>query len=322
MRTALRSMREVSFPPDRFEVLVAVAGNDTESIDIVQAESSQSQFDIKYVGCHEHKRSSQLNEACRLAQGSVLAFTDDDCIFQEEWLEKLNEVFEHESDIGIVGGKDILESKKSSFDLALDSVLNSFFGTGGIRTGKGFRTGKYYPKLWNMAVPREVALKVAIETKQGVKCIFDESLDVHEDVDLANRIDRSGKRIVFAPVVRVRHFRDTTYRSFVKRNYNMARTSRALRIHSLPHATLSVFVLITSLLAMCSIFISPLRLVFLVLAGLYILLLQLSSVQGFIQTKSLCVFAIIPWLLASLHFSRGLGYLFPWRDINRREICL
>jgi len=322
LRSALCSLRDVSFPPERFEVLVAGADYDTESIDMVQAESRQSQFDIKYVGCHEHKRSRQLNEACRLAQGCVLVFTDDDCIFQKEWLEKLNEVFEHESDIGIVGGEDILESKESTFDLALDSVLNSFIGTGGLRSGNGIRTGKYYPKLWNMAVPREVALKVAIATKQGLTCIFDESLDVHEDVDLADRIEQSGKRIVFAPEVRVRHFRDTTYRAFVKRNFNMARTSRALRIHSLPHVALSVFVLITSLLAIFSIFISTLRFIFLILVGIYILLLQSSAVQGFMRTKNLCVFAIIPGLLASLHFSRGLGYLFPWRDRNRREICL
>jgi hypothetical protein len=52
--------------------------------------------------------------------------------------------------------------------------------------------------------------------------VFNESFDVNEDVELAERIARTGKEAAYAPQVRVRHPRDTTLFSFLRRNFGMA----------------------------------------------------------------------------------------------------
>ena len=56
-----------------------------------------------------------------------------------------------------------------------------------------------------MAILREVALSVAIKSLDGSSQVFNETLDVHEDVELIDRIEKTGKRIVYAPDVIVMH---------------------------------------------------------------------------------------------------------------------
>jgi hypothetical protein len=255
-----------------------------------------------------------LNEACRVARGNVLVFADDDCVFMEGWLENLKEVMNREPDIGLVGGQDELVSVNSAFGLALDHVLQSFIGTGGMRKGSGVRTGTYYPKLWNMAIPKDIADMVAFENEDGQVCVFDESLQVQEDVELARRITREGKRIVCAPEVRIGHKRDTTFGLFVKRNIQKGQTSRQLGTHRLSHSVLMLFSLLV-IFSLFTSFYSPLmRSVFFVVGGGYAVILLGASIIGYWRTKRIAVSLMIPVVLIVLHFGRGLGYCIPQYD--------
>jgi hypothetical protein len=48
-------------------------------------------------------------------------------------------------------------------------------------------------------------------------------------------------------------------------------------------------------------------------------LLFVSTIGGLKQTRRLRVLLIIPVLALSLHVSRGLGFLFPWKRSGRME---
>jgi cellulose synthase/poly-beta-1,6-N-acetylglucosamine synthase-like glycosyltransferase len=313
LREALVSTNQIDFPADCFEVLVVGADDDDEARHIVEAESRSAKFDLRYVGCSASSRSARLNAACAVAQGTVLVFADDDCRFLPDWIQKLRKVLQQEPNVGIVGGVDELDHEGSAFDLALDWVLNSFLGTGGLRRGEGFSLDRYYPKLWNMAVPREVAFNVASQKEEGRPQIFNESLVVHEDVDLAKRIEYMDKRIVYAPEVRIKHRRDTTFASFIRRNFSMARTCRTLGVHRLPQVLLTIFALCVVTLAISSLVFQPSRVVFLASMGVYLVPLLATAVAGYRHTKRVPVLVLIPLLLTALHIARGLGYLFPWR---------
>jgi GT2 family glycosyltransferase len=317
LKDALSSIRKVDYSPEMFEVIVAGLNGDEESKGITDAEASRSQFDVKYVGCNEANRSRMLNAACANARGRVLAFADDDCVFRNDWLMKLRDVFEREPDLGIVGGQEVLEHAGSDFDIALDCVLNSYIGTGGVRKGSGLRMGKYYPKLWNMAVPRDAAFSVALKAEEGRPQVFNESLDLYGDVDLADRIERMGKRIVFAPEVRIGHARDTTFLSFAGRNFSMARTCRSLGVHRLPHMALALFAAGMPALAVASVFAPPLVYLLFLVVGLYGAALLSVAVRSFLRTKRPGVIVLIPVLLVSLHLARGTGYMFPMHNGGR-----
>lgn len=316
LRNALISLHDLAYPPNSFEVLVAADENDRISRKTVESESADVGYDIHYVAAPSSNRSAKLNSACSVARGRVLVFADDDCMFFPDWLQKIHNAFEREPDAGVVGGLDELMKSGSAFDLGLDYVLNSFLGTGGVRRGSGFRVGKYYPKLWNMAIPRKVALKASLNGRNGVLHVFKESLIVNEDVDLGERIEQLGRRIVFAPDVRVKHCRDTTFGSFVRRNFTMARICRRLGLQQFPHIILAACALSLLTLALSSFFFEPLRKIFLICSGGYTLLLITGGIRAFLCTKKKLLLAIVPSLLVGLHFARGLGYLFPWPDLD------
>jgi len=315
LQSALGSLAQLQFPRERFEVLLADSGNDRKLRERIESKPSNWNYDLKYIEVARSNRSAQLNAAISIARGQILVFGDDDCIFPPDWLDKIGDVFEHESNIGVAGGLDSSGSNEPPFILALDYVLNSFLGTGGLRR-QGQAVGKYYPKLWNMAIPREVSLSVILNEHDGILQVFNESLDVHEDVELVHRIEENGKRIIFAPEIMVTHSRDTTLQTFTKRSFNMARTSRRIGVHRLPHVFLAFFALGMIMLVISALINQQARNVFLIVSALYAAALIVSGLGGYMRTRQFPVFIYVPILLLTQHFSRGLGYLFPWRDLN------
>lgn len=317
LANAIKSLDRLEFPAERYEVLFAGPANDEDVRYTVESFAPGSKINMKYIGVVRLNRSAQLNAAISQAKGHILVFADDDCVFLPDWLQRLGGVFEHENNIGVVGGLDRAGTNEPPFNVALDYVLNSFAGTGGLRSNsQGPRVGKYYPKLWNMAILREVAFSVALRSQEGSSQVFNETLDVHEDVELTDRIEKTGKQIIYAPEVIVMHSRDTTLPSFTSRSFNMARTSRSVGVHRLPHISLAAFALVMITLTIASIFSEPLRTVLAGVCAVYIAILLASALGGFIRSRQLVVGMYVPLLLIALHFSRGLGYLFPWRGLK------
>jgi len=311
LRDALASLGALDYPPDQFEVIVAGPADDAGARRITEDAADRADSEVRYVPSTSARKASELNAACAVASGRILAFTDDDCVLPPGWLTGLEKVFGREPDAGAVGGPDELIAAESSFGLALDWVLNSFVGTGGCRRKKGLRVGTYYPKLCNMATPRRVAFQVALPTGRDGPQLFDERLSVHENVDLAHRIERSGRRIVFAPQVGVMHYRDTTFSSFTRRNMRMAAASRRLGVHRLPHGILAASALGVLALAVCAPFFAPARIVLLACAALYGAVLLASAVSAAVATRRWPALFIVPLLLVAIHLSRGIGYLLP-----------
>ena len=139
----LKSLHELDFPSNKFELIVSGVMGDEKSRKIVETEMSAAKFDIHYIGCVNFKKAVQLNSACTEAKDRFLFFVDDDCILVPDCLKKLEEVIQRETDIGVVGGRDELEVSDSAFELALDCILNSFLGTGGMRKKKGVSVGQH-----------------------------------------------------------------------------------------------------------------------------------------------------------------------------------
>lgn len=309
---ALASLKAIDFSPGRFEVLVAGLHDDVDSRGIVHAAAKDTPFDVKYIDCADSGRSHLMNRACEAARGRILAFADDDAVFKSNWLKAIGAVFSDHPNIGIVGGPDELEQNAGAFCLALDTILNSFLGTGGLRNGTGPRVGTYYPKLWNMAVPAGLARDVALSSEKELPLVFNESIRVHEDVELADRIARAGKRIGFEPRMRIGHKRDTTYFSFAARNFKMARVCRMRKLHRLPHFFLATLALSLPVAAIALLFAPPpWQAAGLAFFSFYLIVLLAGGVQGFKRSKSAGVFLWSPLLLLTLHLSRGLGYLWP-----------
>lgn len=316
LREALDSLRAMEYEAGAFELLVSGRTGDEEARQLTMELKQRAPFHVEYAPCDAAPRSAQLNAALARATGKILAFTDDDCAPPRSWLRDWRAALDARPEIGAMGGSDEPPAGGRAFDQALDCVLNSFAGTGGIRTSaKGI--GRYYPRLWNMTIPREVALSAALPGRGGRPQVFNESFDVNEDVELVERIAQSGKEVAFAPEVRVRHHRDTTFLAFLGRNFGMARACRRLGLHRLPHTLLAGGALAVSALAVLSAWRGPWRLVLAACAGAYALLLLVSALAALAAKRRAEMLYLVPALLAGVHAARAVGFLAARRGSGR-----
>jgi cellulose synthase/poly-beta-1,6-N-acetylglucosamine synthase-like glycosyltransferase len=311
---ALNSLARLDFPRERFEIIFTGPESNQELRRAVTSHPASRAADLKYVAVPSSKKSVQLNAAVSGSRGRTLVFADDDCVFFPDWLLNIRSVLERERGVGAVGGRDNTGENEPPFNIAVNYVLNSFMGTGGLRRQGGPSLGKYYPRLWNMAVPREAALAVSVQGPEGRIHVFNEGLDVHEDVELMHRIEKAGMRIVHAPEIMVMHSRDTSLRLFTIRSFKMARTSRNVGVHRFPHLCLAAFAVGFILLSAGSVLSEWARMPLALISASYGAVLILSATAAFARSKLPSMFLYVPLLLTSIHFARGLGYLFPWPD--------
>lgn len=140
-----------------------------------------------------------MNAALDVAEGDVLALTDDDAEPQEDWLERIVATLERQADAGGVGGRD----EQIAAPGATTSVGRvQWFG----RT-----TGNHH---LGIGPARDV------DVLKGVNCAFrlpllcairfDERLrgsgaQLHWELSLCLAIRRAGWRLVYDPAIRVRH---------------------------------------------------------------------------------------------------------------------
>lgn len=314
LRQSLKALSLLHSDPDRFEVLVAgPSGGPAQSI---VRDFATGRFHPRYVGSAERTRAGWLNMAIALASGCYLAFIDDDVFVPDDWLTGLETAFSRHPDAGLIGGADAGVGV-SPFDLAFDALMTSPLGSGRLRAGKGMAGSQYSPRLWNMAMPRRVALEVAARRGNGSGHVFNPRLSLHEDCELASRVRELGRAVVFVPGLVVRHRRDTNLPEVIRRDFAIARVCRAEGLHPGPHRLLAGVLAATLLLAATAIVEKRLLAPLLTGALAYVFLLAVLAVEAGLRKRSFRVFLMVPVLAAGLHTARAAGYLLPPSGLDR-----
>lgn len=306
LHTALSTLARVTVPHGGAEVLVVGDSPDALAPEATGESGPQFRF-LKNSG----SRSAALNAACSAARGEIWVFADDDCAFPADWLLRIERALHDHPRAAVIGGRDELPAQAGLFDRALDHTLNSFVGTGGIRTSAGFRAGRYYPKLWNMTIRADAARRASDESAW-----FDPDLAVHEDVELIERIARSGAEVAHVPEVVVGHYRDTTFPSFFLRNLRMARVCRERGIHRRAHLALAAFFAAVPLAGLAATAWPALAPLFILPCAGYGAALGATGFASAWKSRRPALSVLVPALVFALHLARAIGYcLAP----NRKE---
>ena len=298
LRTALSTLGEAVSPSEGFEILVV--GDPLHLAGLQDAVSST--VPLRFIN-HTGNRASALNAACAAARGEIWAFADDDCIIPRDWLLQIEHAMAQHPGAAGIGGTDLLPQKSGLFDRSLDLTLNSFAATGGIRNATSVSAGRYYPKLWNMAV-RARAGHLAANGNH----VFNPLLNVHEDVELADRIMKGGGIILRTPEIAVGHYRDTNFRSFLFRNFHMGQVCRSQGIHRQVHTLAAGFFTALIMAGLIAPFSVLAMWVFCVLSGCYTCMLVISGFSAAWSSRHILLVFTVPALIVSLHVSRIIGY--------------
>jgi glycosyltransferase involved in cell wall biosynthesis len=209
IEACLKSLANQSFPD--YEIIIVDGHSSDDTTKIASKYSTRVFFE------DGGTRASACNVGISYAKGEIVAFTDDDCVVPETWLEQIARNFENR-EVQVLGGPSLTPPGSTRLEKALGATYTQVVQL----TALGNKSGK------NVAGCNSAYRKNAIIEVGG----FNERLITAEETDLHFRIYRQGGKIFYDPDLVVFHYRRASFRSFFKQFYRYGvGKGRMLREH-------------------------------------------------------------------------------------------
>jgi cellulose synthase/poly-beta-1,6-N-acetylglucosamine synthase-like glycosyltransferase len=305
----LESIRNLDYPTDRLEVIIADSLSTDSSLQVA------ARYGAKVVSNPKQTVVSGRNRGLQAAAGEFVAFTDADCEVSPGWLKTGLEVFELDGVAG-VGGVTLFPDDATAFQKAVNVLflLAGFIGSTSHR--QSVRSVRYVSDIPGCnSIYRRSALEKVMP--------LDEGFLTGEDAWLNWLLRRQGSRQAVSDNMILWHHRRSTPRSFFRQMYRFAigrlqvgKRERSLLkpIHVLAGFSLPLLVgaVILALASGYSGIVIGLMLV--ACAGLLLLgLVKTSSFQAACYVPIVCMIFLVAW---SLGFMREL--LVPLKEVDGR----
>lgn len=183
-----------------FELVLVDNRSTDQTAEVTKAFSERSRFEVKYVFEGKPGKSNGLNAGLAAARGELIAYTDDDGVPNEDWLERIVHHFDSDPDLHCMGGRVEL------FD-PLDAPITILTSL----EPKTYDLGNFMPTDLpiigcNMAMRAKAVRKVGpYDTSLGpgtLVCKFGGGAD---DTDYLYRAMRAGYAVRYLPDVLVYH---------------------------------------------------------------------------------------------------------------------
>ena len=271
---ALAAIARASYPPERFEVLIAYGS----------------------------QPSSQRNLAAQQAAGELLYFLDDDSQVAPGFLEAAARHFT-DPKVAAVGGPSLTPASDSALQRAIGQAFASAVGGGGVRnryrkSGAARPTNDSELILCNLGFRREVFL-----SHGGL----DTRLYPNEENELMDRLLHEGFRLVHDPELAVFRSQRPSYPAYLRQMYGYGRgrgeqtvLTGKLKPVSLAPSLLLVYTLLLPFLG---------RGLFLLPMASYLALLAAASVLGAFSARDPALLPRLLLVFPTLHLAYGAGVL-------------
>ena len=248
------------------------------------------------------------NRCFRRARGGVLAFTDDDCIVDGQWLPRAAAFFRDHPEYDAVGGPQLTAPWEGRFARVSGYAFASFFGAYRMsrryrRTRMDLRADQFHLSTANLFVTRR-----AFE-RWGP---FDERLCPNEETALLKRIADGGGRIAYDPGIVVYHKRRDTLAGFARQcfSYGTGR-ARQMRLEgaTIPGAGVVVPLAFLLYLILLPLFVALWGLMWLLPLGLYAVLNLVVSVFHSVARRDAAAALWLPVSFCVMHLAYPLGFV-------------
>jgi len=221
LAACLQSLASQSWALDDFEVIVV----DDADMGAVLAPIAEKRhpFACRLVSQQNRGAAAARNAGAKLARGTFLAFTDDDCRPTPSWLESFRQALAAEAEVALIGGRVLNALAHDQFASATQALVDFLVDhrpTGGAQ-GRLLTSN-------NLCVPR-----VAFSELGG----FDEAFRGAggEDREFCLRWAHAGRRTHYAPEALVLHAHGLTFAGFLRQHYAYGRGAALLRQRALAH---------------------------------------------------------------------------------------
>jgi len=203
LKACIESLLVSNFPKSDYSIYVVDDGSNDGTGNYLRKKCSEFS-NIHMIATPHSGPAKARNEAVKQSSGDLVAFTDDDCSVDKDWLSELARLFKNPS-IECVGGKVLsanscLISKYMDHVCALDPPIDQ---SGRVR----------YIVTANACIRRDI-----LEMLGG----FNEGFPMAggEDVELSLRYRSTGSGdIIYSPTCRVYHYYEDSCKDFLRRYY-------------------------------------------------------------------------------------------------------
>lgn len=199
------------------EVIIADGGSTDNTVELIKQKFPQ----VKVVDNPKRNAAAGRNVGIKHAKGDIIAFTDGDCIVQNDWIEKIDGAFKI-YDIDGLGGK--VEVAKPI------NYIEEYWGNLAWKLIMSFGDEPYIVdkcKLNDSFVTANCAYKRKLLVKlKGFSNWFANNA---EDVDLSWRAIADGAKLMYIPNVRVYAHNVTTVKGIAKKSFRNGYSSSKLQ---------------------------------------------------------------------------------------------
>src|SRR5690349_18215033 len=215
----LQSLRDLDYPQDRLEIIIADGRSTDDTVEVAKA------FGSRVLDNPGQIVASGRNVAFSAAQGSYIASTDDDCIVPRDWVKRALSAFDS-SDVAAVGGISILPTGAPAWAQAANYVFRLASKSGYSVQADHLDAGDSEDIPGCNAFYRSDAFRAV--------GLFDENLITAEDVELHCRVRAMGMRLKTSPELFVWHDKRPTPRGLFRQMRRFAE-GRVQLSRKIPH---------------------------------------------------------------------------------------
>lgn len=192
IRKCIDSLLKLNYP--KYEIIIVDNGSKDNSSVIVRRYKNKK---IKLLFEQKPGAYNARNKGIRVARGSIIAFTDGDCVVHKDWLKFLVQPFKNIEICG-VGGKVGVYQPKNEFEL----YCNKFYHLNELYIRKSY------------LITANVAYRKKVLEEAG---LFDGELPSGGDVDMSWKTIKLGYKLCFEPRAFVAHiYKETPIEMFKK----------------------------------------------------------------------------------------------------------
>lgn len=205
LAACVRSMDQLDYPKDRFEVLIV---DDGSNVDLAERlEKVRGSLNVELLSQTHGGPAKARNLAAKHAKGEFLVFIDDDCLVPPDFLHRLSAHLRATPNTGIGGQTlNVLDNVYSTASQVHVQYLYGYYNAAPDRA--------LFFSSNNLALPAE-----------GFRQIggFDATFITGEDRELCDRWLSAGFRLKYCPDVQVHHAHVLTFTSFWSQHFNYGR---------------------------------------------------------------------------------------------------